>query len=538
MNKQIRFIALFLLILPFTALSADNGISSFFPEDAVVYLQSGNMLSLIESYQASDFGRKYLETAAFRDFGDSKLYLKLEERVGNWERLTGFKLHIDNIKEFAGGESAVAVYDIGELQVLFATKVTYPQASKSKLFKLKTSFETKKKDDIEYYVKQGGEGLETFAFGYVKNVLLIATDIQLFERSIDLLKGKSSRSLDSFPAFKQSAEKLKGDLVLFADMGKLVSDTYFRSYWIYRNITALKWMQYAAAQLSFEGCGAREERIYVPFTETALKMSSLNKDGLIKFLPSDTDYFCLTSAVNSEEIADAVMTNAWGLPQAATEEEARTDKQKRLYELRRKLIEFVKAMKPQERMDIVVSNAGNDPFGVEISSPVMLRTDKTGESEVKNMLNIVSAWFAAETSFKESYQYPIKTAAAGSWKFYYLDTPIYLSETFTIGINANAVVFMRSLKNMSKFENAGQVTGMSAGTVTYSEFSLSKTGDKFFKVFDSLKNAPGWTGTERKDLFGENIKSLFNLLNKINKITTMDRIDGNKLVRSVVYSCK
>jgi hypothetical protein len=538
MNKQSILLIFVFLLLSFTLLAAGNGISSFFPDDPLVYLQSGDMVSLIDSYQASNFGKNYLETAAFKDFGDSKLYLKLEEKVGNWERLTGFRFHINNVREFAGSESAVAVYNIGDIQVLFATKITYPQAAKSKLFKLKSSFETRKKDDIEYYIKQGSEGTETFAFGYVKNVLLIATDISLFEKALGLLKGKTSASLANFEPFQKSALPMNGDLVMFADMGKLVSDTYFRSYWIYRNITALKWIQYAAASIRFDACGASEERVYLPFTGSTPKMASLDKNGLARLLPEDSDYFFLTTAVDTEEITHGIVSDAWSLPVVAAQEEARNEKQKKLLDLRNKLSEYIKKMKPRERLDLVLSNVGDDPFGVEISSPMMLLVEKINEDDVKNMLALVSVWFASETSFKESYQYPIKNAVAGEWKFYYLETPIYLSETFTIGVKSNAIVFLRSIRNISRFAKTGLPQGIDSKTVSLMNLSLSKTGAKFFKVFDGLKNAPGWPGSERKDLFSENLRSLFKLLDKIKEITTTDSIEGNKLVRSVVYSCK
>jgi hypothetical protein len=538
MNKQSILLIFVFLLLSFTLLAAENGISSFFPDDPLVYLQSGDMVSLIDSYQASNFGKNYLETAAFKDFGDSKLYLKLEEKVGNWERLTGFRFHINNVREFAGSESAVAVYNIGDIQVLFATKITYPQAAKSKLFKLKSSFETRKKDDIEYYIKQGSEGTETFAFGYVKNVLLIATDISLFEKALGLLKGKTSASLANFEPFQKSALPMNGDLVMFADMGKLVSDTYFRSYWIYRNITALKWIQYAAASIRFDACGASEERVYLPFTGSTPKMASLDKNGLARLLPEDSDYFFLTTAVDTEEITHGIVSDAWSLPVVAAQEEARNEKQKKLLDLRNKLSEYIKKMKPRERLDLVLSNVGDDPFGVEISSPMMLLVEKINEDDVKNMLALVSVWFASETSFKESYQYPIKNAVAGEWKFYYLETPIYLSETFTIGVKSNAIVFLRSIRNISRFAKTGLPQGIDSKTVSLMNLSLSKTGAKFFKVFDGLKNAPGWPGSERKDLFSENLRSLFKLLDKIKEITTTDSIEGNKLVRSVVYSCK
>lgn len=538
MKKKIIPWLIICLSLPLASAFAVDDIASFFPDDSLVYLHSRDMVSLIDSYQASGFGRKYLETPAFRDFGNSKLYLKLEERVGNWERLTGFKLHINNIREFAGGESALAVYNIGDIQVLFASKVTYPQVSKSKLFKLKLNFETRKKDDIEYYVRQSGEVNETFAFGYVKNVLLISTDIDLFEKTLDLIKGKSSSSLAALDKFKQSAAVLDGDLVMFADMGKLVSDTYFRSYWIYRNISALKWIQYAASSVTFASCGADEKRIYIPFTGSNPNLAVLSGDGLVKMIPKEFDYFLLTSASGPEEVTDSVLSTAWGLPVVTSAEEARTERQKRLLNLRTNILNYMKRFSPREKMELVISEVGDDPFSAGISSPVMILADKITEDDIKKMLDLVGSWFAAETSFKESYQYPVKSTTANGWKFLYLETPIYLSDTYTIGFNGKSVVFLRGIKNISKLSDSAQPQGFDAKSVTFSKFSFSKTGTKFFKMFDLLKNAPGWPGDERKTLFSENLRSLFNLFDTISQITIIDKMEGNKMARSVVYSCR
>ena len=120
---------------------ADNNLAANFPAKALVFLQADNMTGVIDSYLKSDFGRKYLQTASFKDFSRSKLYLKLSDRFDSWEKLTAFDIDIRNIRQFAGGESAVAVYDIGKISVLFMSKVTYAQASKSRLFRLRDKFD-------------------------------------------------------------------------------------------------------------------------------------------------------------------------------------------------------------------------------------------------------------------------------------------------------------------------------------------------------------------------------------------------------------
>jgi hypothetical protein len=255
-------------------------------------------------------------------------------------------------------------------------------------------------------------------------------------------------------------------------------------------------------------------------------------------LPGEYDYFLLSSAVSPDEIADSVLSNAWGLPVVATEEGARSERQKKLLELRTNLLNYIKKIAPSEKLDLVISEVGEDPFAANLSSPIMLLADKVSEDDIKKMLGFISSWFSAETSFKESYQYPIKSTTGNGWKFFYLETPIYLSETYTIGYNSKAVVFMRGIDNISKFGNAAPLQGFDPQSVSFSRLSFSKTGGKFFKLFDLLKNAPGWPGSERKDLFSENLRSLFKLFDKIREITTTDKIEGNKIVRAVVYSCR
>lgn len=519
-----------------TAVFSSDDLSSVFPDSPLVYLWTENMTSNIDSYLRSDFGSKYLETAAFTDFANSKLYRKLGERFENWEKLIGLSIHINNIREFAGNESAMAVYDIGQIHVLFATRITYPQYSKSKLFSLKAKFQSIKIEDTEVFIKEGGTNDQAFAFGLVGDMLLIGTKPQLLEDSIKLLKGKSSASLAKNPNFNRAMKGLDGDFRLYMEIGKLTADNYFKTYWLHRNVPSLKWMEAGGSAVKLNKCGATETNRYLRYNTEDKFPAPIKKNGLKNSVPSQADTFSVYTIVVPEILSRRIITRSFELP-VPSEEERLTEQDKLIVKSMDMLNEYLKTSGATEVLEAVKSDIGTNPFNVKLFAPTVLLDAKTDELLFRDILTNIKTAIVKTLSYSGKTEIEIKKMEIGGWMTLFIDTPFILKSSPFIAYKGNMIIFGNGPEIWKEVSTKTGSVSIPDESIAYSEFQFANTGGKILKTVDMLKNAPGWGYNPSKEFYTKNMSSLYNLFKSIEKVTVTDRVDDGNLLRTTEFKC-
>jgi hypothetical protein len=143
------------------------------------------------------------------------------------------------------------------------------------------------------------------AFATSGDYLLLATDEDLMAGALALLSGKSSPTLQDEDWYKSavSAAAPAGDLRMVVNMPLLVKAPHFRSYWVERNITALKAYSAEVADIHRSPTEIREDRVL-------LKANS----------PADTGPPTTANAAIAELLgrvpAQGGIYRAWGAPEA------------------------------------------------------------------------------------------------------------------------------------------------------------------------------------------------------------------------------
>ena len=102
------------------------------PAGAIAFVEAKDLSSLLGAWLASPMRDRYLNSASFRSFRRSRLFLKLSDRLKDLERGFGIEINDARLAELAGGSSALAVYDPGKLEVLLVTEVASQKALASK----------------------------------------------------------------------------------------------------------------------------------------------------------------------------------------------------------------------------------------------------------------------------------------------------------------------------------------------------------------------------------------------------------------------
>jgi hypothetical protein len=265
------------------------------PPKPLVYLEmrdfGGNLVKLMESKFADDF----LKSKAFKDFTVTKLYNKLADRINELKEATGFELSVGSAREIAGGPAALALYDIGELRMLFLTRIPAEKLAASALWRMRRQFEERAADGVTYYVKEDPDGRVALAFAQVGDILVAGTDVNRFEESLRLLTGEGeSLALDD--KFKEAfpPEFELEDALLYLDQERISETPHFRSYWIFGNQGELRDVKQAAISLRFADSGITEIRRLL--TARLPEPSLLGFAELARELPGGGDFYVYGNA--------------------------------------------------------------------------------------------------------------------------------------------------------------------------------------------------------------------------------------------------
>src|SRR5208282_419972 len=96
---------------------------------------------------------KWLASDNYQVFSRSRLFLRLQEAQTQFATAAGAPPDMALLDSLAGGESALALYDIGNLEFLYITRMPSARAMQNVLWGNRAKFEPRKAADIPYYVR-------------------------------------------------------------------------------------------------------------------------------------------------------------------------------------------------------------------------------------------------------------------------------------------------------------------------------------------------------------------------------------------------
>jgi len=235
--------------------------SRYCPAGALLYLQAKDFSSLLSEWSDSPQKRQWVKSANYKVFSNSRLLLRLKAASDQFTAATGLPPDASFLKQVAGRQSALAIYDIGKLQFIYITELSSGSSMESALWQSRSKFETRNAAGTTFFFRRDAESEVTFAVS--GDHLLLATREDLMAGALQLLAGSKDRSIEAEPWWAQSiaAAGPAGDLRMVLNLEKIVPSPYFRSYWVQRNITEMKEYASAVSDLFRSGKEYREERV-------------------------------------------------------------------------------------------------------------------------------------------------------------------------------------------------------------------------------------------------------------------------------------
>jgi hypothetical protein len=268
-------------------------LSHFIPPGALLYLQAKDFTSLLGEWNASPQKRQWLASSNYEVFSKSRLFLRLNEASEQFTAAAGLPPDMNFLGEMAGGQSALAIYDIGKLQFLYITRRAPAVSMQSALWQTRSKFEVRNTGSAEFYVRRDPESQREVAFAVDGDYLLLATREDLIASALQLLQGGQGATIEVEPwwAGAVAVAGPEGDLRMALNLEKIVPSPYFRSYWIQQNITDLKQYRASISDLFRSGQEYREERalLKVPASSagTPAAGDSAAVADLVRLAPAD-----------------------------------------------------------------------------------------------------------------------------------------------------------------------------------------------------------------------------------------------------------
>ena len=243
--------------------------------------------------------------------------MKLISRWEEFNNALGFSLDLASIGSSTDGAAAVALYDIGQLDLLFVAPISGEKVALTQFFQSKNQFEESETPDGTPYYRQTveadrGRQKQVLAFTTVNGRFLLGTNEKLFLRAIANIKRRATKdSIADDPTFKTLSQKVNPHFVtIWVDQSRLNADYYFKHYWLMRNVNELKSIRAGIFDLERQESKWIERREFlttVPAERSNSGMDAAELRQLYSRTPDDAPFVRLRSLVNDSNLPGKII---------------------------------------------------------------------------------------------------------------------------------------------------------------------------------------------------------------------------------------
>lgn len=532
----------------------DESFSKYVPAGPVLYLEAKDFSSLLSDWNSSPEKRVWVNSANYAVFSRSRLFLRLKGAGDQFASAAGLPPDMSFTSQVAGTHSALALYDIGNLQFLYITYLPSAKSMQTQLWQMRAKFEPRTASGVNFYVRRDAESGKEVAFAVSGDYLVLATRADLLAGALQLISGSKDHTIETEPWFAQSvsAAKEPGDLRMVLNLDKIVPSPYFRTYWVQQNITDMKQYSAAVSDLFRSAKQYREERVLI-----AKEASASRADGftavadLTRFVPENAGLYEAKAAPSGDacfqlleakilaphlgpapasQYAPQVQLTS-GETGQSSDLETRIDQPPSARAAAQNVSELQQVLRKTPLLaSLQVQSTERDSAGVfvRIHSAVLFASSSDwNDADVHAALaDFVSPSFTASGlgiswQQKSGYQqldglWPLSVSVGGKYLLV-ADDPALLEQ------------MLSRIDSKSTAQPAALIAGFD---------HARESGN--FKQFSGIldRNAPGDgypNATREPQFFSENVASLSQMFGGVSSEKMLERKDGNKVLQTVTY---
>lgn len=495
-------------------------LSVYFPNDAVFYIETPDLAKLLSDWSASPEKVDWLKSDNYEVFSRSRLFQRLGTAQEEFQKALIVAPDMSLLNAFAGGQSALAIYDIGKLEFLYITRMPGAKALETALWKARTSYQTRQAGGVEFYVRTDGDSKRVAAFATTKELVLLSTREDLIAGALALLAAPG-QGLNGDPWFAEATQagKAPGEIRMVLNMDALVKSPQFRSYWIQRNASELKPFRSGVIDLFREQDQIREERILIRNQQVPRNVNEAAAGRLVSFVPPNAGFYRVWASPGVFQVRDL---------------------------LYRKLVAPGPAMAESQ----IAPNAADPDRQVGNAGDLEVRIDEPSldTSALHPSLSAISTLLAGKTIdavlqlqsaapqgvFVETPCAVLVTVSGGTWNG--AEARAALSGAL-VQVRGNVLVAATSQPMLDSVLARIAAPGTSQSAAYAAAFEIQKELPLFSKMMRSLdtarRGAQGDGG--EPDFFSRNVASLGTTMKRFTAASIVMHDDGARVPQTVVY---
>ena len=316
MKRAILFVTLLLAAAGYAFLQTPPQApkpATLMPRGALLYLEAPDLGHLLRDWNQSKVKADWLKSTNYEVFSRSNLFTKLQEVYNQYGEAAGFVPGLKSVIEIAGTDSALALYEIRDVEFLYITRIGDADLMKSELWAARDKFQQRQAGGVTFYLHTDPASKRTVAFAFTKGYLLVATRDDLVAQALELLGRGAGPSIASDRWYRDAtaAASNPGELRLVMNLDALVKSVYFRSYWVQHNAYQVKQYWAGVADAKRTGSGITETRVFLNSEPAA---ATGNVSGLLSLVPPEAGFYRASLASASAEVATLIVDKLIGSP--------------------------------------------------------------------------------------------------------------------------------------------------------------------------------------------------------------------------------
>lgn len=291
--------------------SAGPDPAKLLPDGALLYIQAKDFQSLLNDWNSSSEKRLWLKGDDYAAFSRSRLFERLSQAQDEFSAAARIPADQNLLSSVAGQQSALALYDIGNLEFVYLTRMDQARIEATPLWQLRDKFELRTEGNAQFYVHQDTQSNRVAAFAGREGWLILGTRADLVAGVLDRLEGAQALNLTNESWYADAVKLAKppaGDLRMAINLEKVVPSPYFRSYWVQRNITEMKQYRAALCDLRRSKQDYREDRVLLR-KPGAAAASSGDVQGLMALTPNDAVFASALASPDSARVLAEIREN-------------------------------------------------------------------------------------------------------------------------------------------------------------------------------------------------------------------------------------
>src|SRR5260370_4593225 len=273
------------------------------PAGPLFYVEAKDFGALLRDWDDSQEKKVWVAGDNFQVLWRSRLYLKLQQAQTEFAAAAGLPANMALLNNVAGGQSALAIYDIGKLEFFYITRMPSDRFAGGALWKMRGNYQPRRSSGIDYYIKTDPASKRVAGFAAAKDYVVLATRADVLAGALSLIAAQAGASVGAEPWFDRTVREAKpaGELRMVMNFEKLSRSPHFPSYWIQPKITGLKQYSAAIADASRAAGELRENRVLIRSAEIAPDWNEAALGEVLRVAPATAGMYRAWAAPSSEQ---------------------------------------------------------------------------------------------------------------------------------------------------------------------------------------------------------------------------------------------